>query len=115
MEFSRQEHWSGLPFPTPGDLPDPGVEPRSPTLQVDCHVINCNVQNFKNYIHFLNKMAIVITIVILTRSLSDLRFPQGAIFLLLLNILWLISACLNVIRESGQSNYCALEVFVKLP
>ena len=32
MEFSRQEHWSGLPFPSPGDLPDPGIEPRSPTL-----------------------------------------------------------------------------------
>ena len=30
-----QEYWSGLPFPSPGDLPDPGVEPRSPTLQID--------------------------------------------------------------------------------
>ena len=29
MEFSRQEYWSGLPFPTPGDLPDPGTEPSS--------------------------------------------------------------------------------------
>ena len=38
MEFSRQEYWSGLPFPTPGDLPDPGIEPvspMSPALQVD--------------------------------------------------------------------------------
>ena len=35
MEFSRQEYWSGLPFPTPGDLPDPGIEPRSPALQED--------------------------------------------------------------------------------
>ena len=34
-EFSRQEYWSGLPFPSPGDLPDPGIEPRSPTLQAD--------------------------------------------------------------------------------
>ena len=32
QEFSRQEYWSGLPFPSPGDLPDPGIEPRSPTL-----------------------------------------------------------------------------------
>ena len=32
MEFSRQEYWSGLPFPSPGDLPDPGIEPRSPAL-----------------------------------------------------------------------------------
>ena len=30
--FSRQEYWSGLPFPSPGDLPEPGIEPGSPTL-----------------------------------------------------------------------------------
>ena len=35
MGFSRQEYWSGLPFPSPGDLPDPGIEPRSPGLQAD--------------------------------------------------------------------------------
>ena len=35
MEFSRQEFWSGLPFPSPGDVPDPGTEPRSPALQAD--------------------------------------------------------------------------------
>ena len=35
MGFSRQEYWSGLPFPSPGDLPNPGIEPGSPVLQVD--------------------------------------------------------------------------------
>ena len=35
MGFSRQKYWRGLPFPSPGDLPDPGIEPRSPTLQAD--------------------------------------------------------------------------------
>ena len=35
MEFSRQEYWSGLPFPSPGDLSDPRIEPRSPALQAD--------------------------------------------------------------------------------
>ena len=35
MGFSRQEHWSGLPFPSLRDLPDPGIEPRSPALQAD--------------------------------------------------------------------------------
>ena len=35
MEFSRQEYWSVLPFPSPGDLPDPGIEPRPPILQAD--------------------------------------------------------------------------------
>jgi len=35
MRFPRQEYWSGLPFPSPGDLPNPGIEPVSPALQVD--------------------------------------------------------------------------------
>ena len=35
MGFSSQEHWNGLPFPSPSDLPNPGIEPRSPTLQAD--------------------------------------------------------------------------------
>ena len=35
MGFSRQEYWSGLPFPSPGDLPNPGIESRSPALQAD--------------------------------------------------------------------------------
>ena len=40
MEFSRQEYWSGVPFPSPGDLPDPGIEPRSSALQADFHRLN---------------------------------------------------------------------------
>ena len=35
MGFSRQEYWSGLPFPSPGDLPDPRIEPKSPAFQAD--------------------------------------------------------------------------------
>ena len=35
MEFSRQEYWSGLPFPSSGDRPNPGIEPESPALQAD--------------------------------------------------------------------------------
>ena len=35
MGFSRKEYWSGVPLPFLGDLPDPGIEPRSPTLQAD--------------------------------------------------------------------------------
>ena len=35
MGFSRQEYWSGLPFPSPGDLPDPGIEPGSLALEAD--------------------------------------------------------------------------------
>ena len=35
MGFFRQEYWSGMPFPSPGDLPDPGIKPPSPALQAD--------------------------------------------------------------------------------
>ena len=35
MEFSREDYWSGLPFPSPRDLPDPGIEPEFPALQAD--------------------------------------------------------------------------------
>ena len=35
LAFSRQEYWSGLPFPSPGELPDPGIKPGSPALQAD--------------------------------------------------------------------------------
>ena len=35
MEFSRQDYWSGLPFPSPADLPNPGIKPGSPTWQAD--------------------------------------------------------------------------------
>ena len=38
MEFSRQEYWSGLPFPSPGDFPDPGIKPGSPALQAESPV-----------------------------------------------------------------------------
>ena len=41
MGFSRQEYWSGLPCPPPGDLPDSGIEPTSPALQMDPLPLSC--------------------------------------------------------------------------
>ena len=43
--FSRQEYWSGLPFPSPGALPNPGIEPGSPTLQTDAFTISATMEN----------------------------------------------------------------------
>ena len=40
MGFSKQEYWSGLPFPSPGDLPDPGIEPTFPAWQVHSLTLN---------------------------------------------------------------------------
>ena len=39
MGFSREEYWSGLPFPSPGDLPHPGIEPRSPTIVLNAEAV----------------------------------------------------------------------------
>ena len=39
MGFSRQEYWNGLPFPSPGDILNPGIEPRSPALQADAFTV----------------------------------------------------------------------------
>ena len=45
MGFSRREYWSGLPFPSPGDLPDPGIKPGSPALQADALTEICLFSN----------------------------------------------------------------------
>ena len=45
MEFSRQEYWSRLPFPSPEDLPDPGIKPRSPALQAEA-LLSESLANF---------------------------------------------------------------------
>ena len=59
MGFSRQEHWSGLPFPSPGDLPDPGIESLAPVCLLHCRQIlyhwatgkSCQIRN--NTIFFM--------------------------------------------------------------
>ena len=52
MEFSRQEYWSGLPFPSPGDLPNPGIETGSPALWAEALLSEPpgNPSNIKNYV-----------------------------------------------------------------
>jgi len=61
MEFPRQEYWSGLPFPSPGDLLDPGIKPGSPPLQVDALLSeppgNPKIkQHFKLFLKYLRKV-----------------------------------------------------------
>ena len=46
MEFSRQDYWSGLPFPSPADLPNPGIEPGSPARQADALPSDTYVQYY---------------------------------------------------------------------
>ena len=47
MEFSRPEYWSGYPFPFPGNLPNPGIKPRSPALQADSLPAQLQGKHFK--------------------------------------------------------------------
>ena len=54
MGFSRQEYWSELPFPTPGDFPDPGIESKSPALQADS--LPSELQESPNEIHTPQKL-----------------------------------------------------------
>ena len=51
MGFPRQEYWSGLPFPSPGDLPDPGIEPGSPALQTDSLLTELRVSDINSYMN----------------------------------------------------------------
>ena len=81
MGFSRQEYWSGLPFPSPGDLPDPGIEPWSPALQADAltsespgkpqqcmKILTKNVENLPKCFPLLQ----VVTDLVASRSVRDL-------------------------------------------
>ena len=56
MGFSRQECWSGLPFPFPGNHPDPGVKPRSPALQADSLLTKLRGKWKMNYIKGTNML-----------------------------------------------------------
>ena len=62
MGFSRQEYWSRLPFPSPGDLPDPGIEPRSPALQEDS--LPTELKGLKSYCQIFVNMHISFTEII---------------------------------------------------
>ena len=54
--FPRQEYWGGLPFPPPGNLPNPGIEPRSPALQVDCLPTALPGKIYSTYTEDLNSL-----------------------------------------------------------
>ena len=66
MEFSRQEDWSGWPLPSPGDLPGPGIEPRSPALQADTLLSEppgksyISINDFQIYSRFFSRFYITI-------------------------------------------------------
>ena len=93
MEFSRQEYWSGLPFPSPGDLSHPGIEPRSPTLQADAFTIwvareahgnNCSKPQILFYVEMLLQIGIILIFKNCFRSFCLLNLYAVSQFFLLL-------------------------------
>ena len=78
MGFSRQEYWSGLPFPSPGDLPDPGVEPRSPALQADALPSKPPGKSIYIYIYIYYTLLYIKYILLFTLCKSDQVPGSGA-------------------------------------
>ena len=77
MEFSRQEYWSGLPFPSPGDLPNSGIKPGSPTLQADSLPSETPGKPHMKWNAFLNYVGS--TLVIILTILSQHCDPTSAV------------------------------------
>ena len=75
--FSRQEHWSGLPFPSPGDLPDPGIEPRSPTWQADSLPSEVQVQVVQLSPTLCDPMGYTVHGILQARILEWVAFPYS--------------------------------------
>ena len=74
MEFSTQEYWSGLPFPSPGDLPNLGVEPKFPALQADSLPLSHWGSPFNAYYiltHFNSKAGSEVSIQILLQYVGE--------------------------------------------
>ena len=85
MDFSRPEYWSGQSFPSLGGLPNPGIEPRSPTLQADSlpaeppgkprlSVLNANLQIVSrdaNNFHLIEKITAKVTVVLPYKTLTS--------------------------------------------
>ena len=61
MEFSKQEYWSGLPFPPPGDLPDPGLEPASLTLPAWARKFFTTSATWEDPLYDIRFMALIVS------------------------------------------------------
>ena len=79
MGFSRQEYWSGLPFPSAGDLPNPGIEPGSPVLQATLYQLSH--QESPYYSRYLEKSLQGILDITLSQEHGELKSGFNLVFL----------------------------------
>ena len=98
MGFSRQEHWSGLPFPSPGDVPDPGIEPGSPALQAE----SLPSELPKNPKHFIVNMKYIYTPTIY-KEINDL-----------LSQILFISSCNILTLKISSIDYSQFSFYFKI-
>ena len=119
LGFSRQEYLSGLSFPSPGDRPDPGIEPRSPALQADTltseppgkpHIIRNFTVNRLNFILFKHRNIGVIPFSPSSYFFPTLRsLPLSASFFLFVWVFWFTLCCYHFSRLylTNSSNWFA--------
>ena len=91
MGFSRQEYWSGLPFPSPGDLPDPGIEPGSPAFQADALTSEPPGKPYMFYM--LSKILATWELFLVAEPYHSLNVPEFVSCNNFLYICWLYLKC----------------------
>ena len=120
MGFSRQEYWNGLPFPFPGDLPDPGIEPMSPTWQAAFLPLNhlgSPMNIFRQILIFFVCADLLSGVVIITVFVSSLFCLFSGLFYDVVNawqtsffiVTWLKSFCSQF---SGYYKWYVMYIFV---
>ena len=94
MEFSRQEYWSRLPFPSPGDLPNPGIKPKSPTLQADS-LLSEPPLNDNNLVILFHTSLPLLQLLVLTRMSFPLSTSHAPTYISSFNLITTASGTLS--------------------
>ena len=71
MEFSRQEYWSGLPFPSPGDLPDPGIKHGSPATHADSLLSEVYLYKISNSFFVTVELELLVKWILVSEGVED--------------------------------------------
>ena len=99
MGFSRQEYWSGFPFPSPGDLPDPGIEPGFPTLEADDLTSESLLKNLEIELPYDPEIPLLSIHTKETRIERDTCTPMFTVALLTTTRTWKQPSCPSVMNR----------------
>ena len=110
MGFSRQEYWNGLPFPSSGDLPDPGIEPASPALHADSLLSEPpgkpNISDNEQYLSFF--LWLISLSIILFKSIYDVANDKIPFLLWLINIPLCFCVCIYIYTSTYYLIYICI-------